>query len=66
MANRGLQLLSEIVVDVQGPVMKESGGALGEDRGRDEEGEIDGVTALLGSSRHRQPTRKFSIISTRK
>ena len=58
-ANRGLQLLSEIVVDIQGPVKKESGdisgrrrertGALGEEGGRDEEeDEFDRVTPLLG------------------
>ena len=61
-ANRGVQLLSEIVVDVQGPVKKESGdlsgrrrgnaGAVGEEGRRDEKDSEDGfdrVTPFLGS-----------------
>jgi hypothetical protein len=61
-ADRGVQLLSEIVVDVQGPVKKESGdlsgrrrgsaGAVGEEGRRDEEDSEDGfvrVTPFLGS-----------------
>jgi hypothetical protein len=59
-SNRAVRLLSEIVVDVRGPVKKESGdlnerrrgsvGVLGEEGGRDEEEEgFDGVTPFLGS-----------------
>jgi hypothetical protein len=61
-ADRAVQLLSEIVVDVQGPVKRESGardldgkgrgsiGAVGEEGGRDEdEGGFDDVPSFLGS-----------------
>ena len=58
--SRAIQLLSEIVVDVQGPVMKESGylngrrrgsGILGEEGGRDDDDEEPGfdVPNLVGS-----------------
>jgi hypothetical protein len=58
--NRAVQLLSEIVVDVRGPVKNESGdpngrrrgsaGVLGEEGGRGEEEDgVDVVTSFLGS-----------------